>query len=173
MLTAESIKVTDRQFECSKLEYAEIGHNLRHLNDLRARAIQNMLTGFGCLMAGLTAVLSQAFGSAENTSKLVFLIAFMGVAITSIAWLIERRCLWMFDLLTKRAVELERRLGETGQITLVSDQDKATAFSAAFGTSFVFRSRLYSGFRFSWCFDRPHIPATSLHSPPFPPPPNP
>jgi hypothetical protein len=128
-----------RQFEFNKLEYVEIGQNLRHLNDLRARAIQNMLTGFGFLIAGLVAVLGSSANLGDLRGKLIASIAILGVVITLIAWLIERRCVSMFDILTERASLLEMRLGEKRQISIVSEtESRSLIFSAAWGTNIVF-----------------------------------
>ena len=71
-------------------------------------------------MVGLTTVLtSSQFDTGKKLAAVAF-VSLLGVAISSISLVVERRAISHFELLLKRGVAIETDLGVQGQLTLGS-----------------------------------------------------
>ena len=104
--------------EFLKTEYAEVGENLRHLDDIRARTIQYLLTAFGVLMIALTAVLTSNAALIAQKGVIIAGLCVMGVLISLGSFVVERRAVVHFNLLKDRGAAIEKENGVVGQMIL-------------------------------------------------------
>jgi len=104
--------------DLAQKEYEEIGHYIRHLNDLRSRGMYYTMLIFGALLTVGAAVLSADALSTTQKEWILGAICTFGALSALAPVLSERQMVQHSDMLVRRGRDLEKEHAHTGQYTL-------------------------------------------------------
>jgi len=104
--------------DLAQKEYEEIGHYIRHLNDLRSRGMYYTMLIFGALLTVGAAVLSAKALAVPQKEWIIGAICTFGALSALAPVMSERQMVQHFDMLVWRGRDLEKELAHTGQYTI-------------------------------------------------------
>jgi len=104
--------------ELACTEYEEIGHYIRHLNDLRSRGMYYNMLIFGALLTVGAAVLSAEALGGPQKEWIISAICTFGALSALAPVMSERQMVQHFDMLVRRGRDLENEHTHTGQYTI-------------------------------------------------------
>jgi len=99
-------------------QYEEIGHYIRHLNDLRSRGMYYTMLIFGALLTVGAAVLSAEALGGPQKEWIIGAICTFGALSALAPVMSERQMVQHFDMLVRRGRDLENEHAHTGQYTI-------------------------------------------------------